>query len=184
MVHVCGPKDPRRSDAINTTSRSDNWSQGLSPFFLGPVPLYNSQSSLNMENAWQYAKVYDEHIGSDGNPTTEYFEWAKAGWNNPRANRYPMGKGVLPKYSYWDGVKLTYIEARQKIYIPLYSAAVVKTFAFDQLKFLSQQGDIWLWDFDGYDYRSLGMTLEEVAKSETRKMGHAFVLAMLLEGVI
>lgn len=183
MINVCGPKDPKRPDAINTTSNANSWSRGLSPFVIGPVAIY-SGFAQNMENAWQYAKVYEHHVGPDGNPTAEYFAWAKEGWDNPRAVRYPMGKGAIPKYSYWDGEKLSYIEARKKIYVPLYSDAVAGTHAFAQLKTLANEGDIWLWDFDGYDYRSLGMTLDDVLNCETRKMGHAFVLAMLLEGAL
>ncbi len=184
MIHICGPKDPRRSDVINTTSRSKTWSRGLSPFFLGPVPTCAGLFSKNMENAWQYAKVYDNHVGEDGNPTREYFAWARAGWNNPRAVRYPMGRGAVPSYSYWNGSKLSYIEARKEIYIPLYSQSVSKTEAYAQLQKEHEKGDIWLWDFDGYDYHSLGMSLEEVLECSDRKMGHAFVLAMMLEGML
>lgn len=39
-----------------------------------------------------------------------------------------------------------------------------------------------LWDFDGYDHQALGISLAEVIEDPRRKMGHAFVLAMLLEG--
>jgi hypothetical protein len=28
MIHLCGPRNPHK-DAINTTSRSTNWSKGL-----------------------------------------------------------------------------------------------------------------------------------------------------------
>ncbi len=189
MINLCGPKDKRRPEAINTTSTSKTWSRGLSPFLIGPVPTCAGLSSKNMENAWQYAKVYPGHVGVDGNPTPEYFQWAKAGWADPRARRYPMGKGAVPSYSYWNGKKLTYVEARKEIYIPLYVAAVKKTDAFSKLvdewhEANEQERDMWLWDFDVYDYRSLGMTLEEVRDCSDRKMGHAFVLAMLLEGVL
>jgi hypothetical protein len=136
-----------------------------------------------MENAWQYAKVYACHVNADGNPSPEYFKWAKTGWRASRAHRYPMGKGAVPEYSYWNKKKLTYVEARKEIYIPLYSAAVAQTEAFEQLREIhAQSEDIWLWDFDGYDYHKLGMTLEEVRDCPHRKMGHAFVLAMMLEG--
>ena len=112
----------------------------------------------------------------------KYFEWAKNGWNKIRADRYPMGKGVKPLYSYWNGSKFPYIEARLKIYAPLYAEAVQKTEAFKQLKSLHETGEeIWLWDFDGYDFRSNGMTYKDVILNEKKKMGHAFVLSMLLE---
>ena len=185
MVTVIGPRDARDPKAINTTSSSREWSRGLSPFFLGPVALYGGNTAQNMENAWQYSKVYPEHADKDGNPTEDYFAWAKAGWADTQAQRYPMGKGRKPLYSFWDGEKLSYVEARKKIYIPLYSRAVVNEPAFKVLKVKYEtEKSIILWDYDGYDHRKLGMTYEDVVNSDTRKCGHAFVLAMLLEGVL
>lgn len=185
MVTVIGPKDPARPNAINCTSRSTNWSRDLSPFFLGPIVLYGNYTAQNMENAWQYSKVYKRHIDEQGNPAKEYFDWAQEGWNKTRADRYPMGKGVKPEYSYWDGKKMSYVEARKAIYIPLYSEAVRKTLAFRFLANLyKENADIVLWDFDGYDHRALNLTWEDVVNSDTKKCGHGFVLAMMLEGAI
>lgn len=187
MIHILGPgyKEPEGVEIINTTSRSKTWSKGLSPFFCGPVPLYQNFKSINIENAWQFSKVYEYYLEEDGTVGERYFRWAEDGWNDIRAHRYPMGKGVVPLYSYWDGQKLTYIEARKQIYIPLYSLAVQKTFAFKELKKMHEEGkDLYLWDFDGYDYAALGLTFEQVINDPNRKMGHAFVIAMLLEGYL
>ena len=75
---------------------------------LGPVPLYSEMWSQNMENAWQYAKVYAQYEFD----MNAYWAWAQAGWNNPWAVRYPMGKGARPAYSLWAGDRLDYIAAR------------------------------------------------------------------------
>jgi hypothetical protein len=151
------------------------------------VELYDGAatgSSHNVENAWQFAKVYPVHVDKEENPTQEYFDWARDGWKHRRAIRYPMGKGAIPLYSWWAGEKLSYVEARKKIYVPLYTKAVVNTKAFAKLRELHEKLDeIWLWDFDGYDHVELGMTLKEVLNDPTRKMGHAFVLAMILEAM-
>lgn len=184
-VRVIGPKDPYEMGAIDTTSRSVSWSRGLSPFYLGPVPLYKDSvvpEALRMENGWQFGKLYAVHMDDNGDPTDEYFAWARDGWLDPRAHRYPMGKNARPEYSWWEGEKLTYLEARKRIYLPMYARAVVKTKAFDILmrEYLTK-GKLTLWDFDGYDHQALGMTFEDVLGCPTRKMGHAFVLAMLLE---
>lgn len=136
----------------------------------------------NMENGWQFSKLYACHIGPDGNPTPEYFQWAAAGWQATWAQRYPMGKGVKHECSWWAGEKLTYLEARKRIYLPLYTEAVLKTEAWKKLLTLYRiDGQVTLWDFDGYDFHALGMTFREVAECPTRKMGHALVLAALLE---
>ncbi len=152
MLTIIGPgyPEPENVTLINTTSRSNNWSQGLSPFFAGPVDLYDGHTSFNVENAWQYSKVYEYYLEEDGSVGERYLNWAKGGWKTIRGVRYPMGKGVEPLFSYWDGQQMDYIEARKRIYIPLYSAAVQKTSAFAKLKKMHDAGeDLCLWDFDG-----------------------------------
>lgn len=187
MIHVIGPKYKVPDDAvlINTTSRSSDWSKGLSPFYAGPVDLYKGYRSINVENAWQFCKVYYNHVDKDNEPTQVYFDWAQKGWNDIKAHRYPMGKGIKPLFSYWDGEHLTYVEARKKIYIPLYAQAVKKTYAFGKLKKMHEENqNLYLWDFDGYDHKALNLTYDEVINNPERKMGHAFVIAMLLEGYL
>jgi len=167
---------------INTTSRSKNWSKGLSPFYVGPCVLYGGRSSRNVENAWQYTKVYEWMVDSDGEPTKHYWDWAAHGWASTWAHRYPAGRGAVPLYSLWDGERLDYIEARKKIYVPLYSSCVRGTIAYQELQRVYRSRESFaLRDFDGYDYEALGMTLDDVLNDPTRKMGHAFVLAMMLE---
>jgi hypothetical protein len=187
MIHIIGPghKTPEGAVEINTTSRSNTWSRGLSPFFCGPVDLYGTYRSKNVENAWQFSKVYEYYLEEDGSVGERYFKWAQDGWNDIKAHRYPMGKGVFPKFSYWDGQQLSYIEARKKIYIPLYSEAVKKTSAFEKLKKMhEEEQDLYLWDFDGYNHKMCNLSYEEVINAPDRKMGHAFVIAMLLEGYL
>jgi len=181
MVRVIGPGSKRTVDTVNTTSTSMNWSKGLSPFFLGPVPLYYKFVSRNVENAWQFSKVYPEHVDVSGNPTQLYWNWANQGWKKYRAERYPMGKGRVPLFSLWEGKKLDYIEARKQIYLPIYRDAVKKTDSFNQLqKTFQEQGSVTLFDFDGYDYIEHGSTLKDVLNNPNKRMGHAFLLAMML----
>jgi hypothetical protein len=190
-VNIVGFRDPIPADAIiiNTTSRSKNWSQGLSPFYLGPVPLYAGHQAQNVENAWQFSKVYAQHVDEEGNPSQAYWAWAQRGWADTYAHRYPMGRGAKPLYSWWDGEKLDYLQARQKIYLPLYAQAVQASPAFEKLvqwrdKAEVEGKDLYLQDFDGYNHRALGWTYQQVLDCPTKKMGHAFVLGMLLEGEI
>jgi hypothetical protein len=188
MIFICGPhnKAPNGAEVVNVTSHSHDFGVGLSPFHLGPVELYGGFVAKNVENAWQYAKVYNCHL-KDGEPTEEYWAWAKRGWDNSYAVRYPMGRGAIPEYSLWDGRKLGYVEARKSIYYPLYEKAARDTSAFKKLKELYESlnadfRDLWLWDFDGFNHRELNMTLQDVIDRPERKMGHAFVLAGMLTG--
>lgn len=138
-----------------------------------------------MENGWQYSKVYEYYADNNGNPTEHYFRWAEAGWNAKRAERYPMGRGVKPLYSYWDGEKLSYVDARKKIYIPLYSEAVRKTNAFEKLKDLhASNSEIYLIDFDAHNLVPGTYQYADIIHNSNIKMGHAYVLAMMLEGVL
>lgn len=187
MIHVVNFqfKTPENAVVVNTTSRSSNWSRGLSPFYLGPVELYNGFESVNVENAWQFSKVYEYYTDPDGNPSALYFKWAEDGWKDSRAHRYPMGKGILPLYSWWGGEKLSYVDARKKIYIPLYSKAVKNSSAFEALKTLHViNNDIYLQDFDAHNLVPGDIDYMTLVENPNIKVGHAYVLAMMLEGVI
>lgn len=187
MIYVISPnfKTPVGAEVINTTSRSDNWSRGLSPFFAGPVDLYDGYKSINVENAWQFSKCYEYYLEDDGSVGERYFKWAQEGWNDIKAHRYPMGKEAKPLFSYWDGKKLTYTEARREIYIPLYSNAVQKTSAFQKLKKIYESGkDLYLWDFDAHSLTPGTFDYWDLWDNPKIKVGHGYVLAMLLEGLI
>lgn len=68
------------------------WSRQLSPFYLGPVELFDGNEAKNMENAWQFAKVYSDDVSPEtGDPAPGWWNWAKAGWKNPDPVRFPMG---------------------------------------------------------------------------------------------
>lgn len=175
-------KLPDTSIVIDTTSRSDNWSRALSPFLIEGGHLYGNYYAKNVENAWQGSKVYECH-DNNGVPLNDYFLWAQKIWNDSYAHRYPMGKGVKPLYSWWDGQKLDYIEARKKIYIPIYARGVIKTDAFKRLLYMyrTTPKDIYLIDFDGYNHIEEGISLTEVLNDPSKSMGHAFVIYSLLE---
>ncbi len=170
---------------VNTTSKSKHWTRELSPFYIGPCPTnIEGVTSVNMENAWQYAKVYKNHVDEDGNPTEQYYNWARLGYDSVMAHRYPMGKGKVPEYSWWNGKKLGYVDARKEIYMPLYAEAVRRTEGWRIL--LDQYKDgrkIALLDYDAYRHDQHHMTLHDVLHCETKKMGHAFVLACMLTEV-
>lgn len=191
---VINPREkvPEGFTVINTTSRdATNIGKQLSPFFLSNILLYEGIVAKNMENAWQFSKVYQEFADEKGNPSQAYFNWAKKGWSDSFAHRYANGKGNVPLYSYWKTQdKLTgqwiehhwdYITARKNIYFPLYAKAIIQTPAFKELYHRIQTGEkIALWDFDGYDHAAKSMTYEQVVNEPKYKCGHAFVLYGLL----
>ncbi len=170
---------PEGALVVNTCSNAQTgWQRDLSPFLIGPCELYGGRVSQNMENAWQFQKLYKVHADADGNPTDKYWEWAETGWADERAHRYPMGRGAVPLCGFWDGEKLDYVESRKAIYGPIYAKAVQRTQGWLDLKKLyEQENEIWLRDWDG---RQTNQTMSEVLNDPRRKMGHSFVLKMLL----
>lgn len=170
---------------VNTTSKSKiKLYRQLSPFFAGPVtvcPWDEEIKSENVENAWQFSKQYEEHSDE------EHKEWSRKGFEDKKPHRFPMGRGRKPMHSRYKGDKLGYVHARFKIYAPLYAEAVVKTQAYEALEKHAAQmkeGEVLvLRDFDGYDYRRYGLTLEDTIYNKGRKWGHSFVLACLLSGI-
>ena len=172
--------------------------KGLSPFYLGPIECYDGLVAQRFERAWQCAKVYPWMVGADGNPDGRYFAWrdemwAKEGFADKREIRFPAGKGNVGKclYAWWkvggEFRKLGYVAGRKEIYIPLYAKAVVKTEAYRRLCELRDEGkNLLLIDFDGYNihHPHYNFTYNDAIHCPILKMGHGFVLAMLLEGLI
>lgn len=177
---------PQDAVIVDTTSNSGDFRE-LSPFVLR-VPFRGM--SVIFENLWQFSKVYKNQVLSiDGYPDASWYKWSEKGMALDRAVRYPMGKGAVPLYSFWDGEKLGYIEARKKIYAPIYAESVDKTGAAYRLEglysnCLNTGKDLILLDYDAYDYEALNMTLKDVINNPNRKMGHAFVLMMMLLGIL
>lgn len=171
-------KLPQGATIIDTTSNSGDFRE-LSPFVLSAPP------ARRFENLWQFSKVYPNQVYASGEPMPEWERWRKQGWGDYRARRYPMGKGVIPLYSFWQGKHLDYIEARKQIYAPEYARNVIKTNSYKSLRELYNECDLRnpeliLVDYDAYDHQALGMSLVDVINNPNRKMGHAFVLLMML----
>lgn len=207
-VRVFAMRRPKPTCVINenwlvhnvTSTSKEKWCLEFSPFFLGPIELYPDEKTgqmyvaKNMENAWQFAKVYPQHANAeDQSPTDAYWKWAENGWNDAKPHRFPLGRRALkPLYSLWDGKRLNYIEARRTIYAPLYAKYVEQTDAYRKLKSIYEKyccGDktskearpMALVDFDGWDYLGQGYRLEQVIDMPEPKMGHAFIIVGLLE---
>ena len=144
-VYVYGPRTapPPSATCFNVTSKSKvSWTRAFSPFFLGPVDVTpfpeTTLPASCVENAWQYTKLYKCH----GDDVDAYRAWATDGFANPHAVRFPMGRGAKPLFSYWHGEPLGYIEARYRIYAPLYAQAV-ETYAAAELRHATRCAASW-----------------------------------------
>ncbi len=190
MIKIIGPHERKKfledekNFLIDVTSQSTTWTKVFSPFFLGPCKLYGPYGAFNVENAWQYAKVYKDQVDENGDPTDAYWDFAYRGWGKKRAERYPKGKGAVPEYSLWDGEKLGYVDAKRRIYVPLYEKAVYDSGYFESLvefvRELEQEGyQVGFFDFDGFDNHAQNMSFDDVLNSN-RRLGHAMVLANMI----
>ena len=182
-VYVLPPRAKPIGLAIDVTTRSRTGYRQLSPMLLGPVVIDGIRAE-NVENAWQYSKVYPGWWSDAlACPTPQWFAWRRQGFAKRWADRYPMGKGSKPLFAWYANQPLSYIIARNTIYVPAYKYAVL-AYQKELLKSLvdvARRGDLTLVDFDAYDHHSLGYTLDDVLLDPTRKMGHGFVLAMMIE---
>lgn len=176
---------PEGAFSMDVTSRSNTWGKHFSPFVAGPVDLYDGYRAFNIENAFQFSRVYAEYAGYDDKPAVHYWEWAQKGWLNPRPIKYPLGVWSKHLYHWWNGKKLTNLEAQNQIFLPLYKKAITKTSAYARLKEMYETGqDIYLIDFEGYDHRFLGKSWDDVISNPDMPVGQAFALCMLLEGYL
>jgi hypothetical protein len=186
MIRVCGPNDPPPDGVkpIYTTSSVSGvtnriWSRQLSPLLLGPCWLWGGFYSRTVENAWQYSKVYPCHKDNKW----AWLKWATSGWDSHYTSLHHMTRKTKPVWFNWNGVRLGYLEARQKIYIPCYAQAAAASPAFFRLMYLHKESkeDVWLWDYHGYDHVAANMSLIDVIEDEKRQMSHNFVLALMLD---
>jgi hypothetical protein len=189
---------------INVCSSSRSFGKGLSPMIIGPIKIddYLTEEqrgndgyevaiptrATNIENLWQFSKVWDgEHDENNDKPKKEFFERRNKGWADKKPHRWVKkgkdsnGNRNISKYSWWAGEKLSYLEARRKIYCPIYAAEVIKTDSYKQLKKLNDDGyNLLLIGYDGYDPN--GKTLKECFNDISRPFGHELVLLCLLKG--
>jgi len=171
---------------IDTTSGSGDF-KGLSPFILGPIyesGQYDDVYAEKFENLWQYSKVYSNHIDPVTKlPNNWWYSWRKKGFESKWANRYPMGKDKTPLFTFWDYQVLSHIEARKRVYAPLYAKYVMQTNSFKRLQdIVNTEKIVVLRDFDAYDLVKIGKTLVEAINDPSKKFGHTFVLQAILEG--
>lgn len=178
----------------------------LSPFLL------KDENGHLMENVWQYSKLYPMHYDAKTQTVTEdYWSWRQKGMDSVRAVRYPVGAenrhtclgSILNKE---EPQLLNYVDARKKIYLPLYCKLVKQAPSFKKLQqHLSEGKNLLLIDWDGPKERSLDhykttygvsstfiehQTMEASVKNlaimlnDTKhSFGHAYCLAAALLGV-
>ena len=197
----------REPTVVNVMSVSgEPWSRELSPMVLGPVSTYDGKTAVSVEVAWQYSRVYSQVMSDgkleptvfahpDGSPTPQWFAWRHYNWGRAEFQHthpdFKRHKNVIrrafPKGSvslwYWDGCMLDRVTARREIYARLYLQYALKTAAWKKLQDLHRNGDVFIFDNDGYDDIALGMTPDETLLTPDHPWGHGTLLAFMLRGI-
>lgn len=194
---------------------------------IGPYVLRDEHDRI-LENVWQFSKVYPKvpksrqiysrwdarviwewpsevHVDENDEPNDAYWEWRYQGMNASEAVRYPVGyqhRGEVI-YSIWGDERLSYVEARKKIYLPIYCRSVRKTKTFYCLRKKLDRGEnLLILEVDGPHQESLGYyrekygveedfivngtmlatkgNLEVMLNDEKHSFGHGYCLAMAL----
>lgn len=166
---------------LDVTSRNKKLKNYLSPFLLGPVRTPDGLTAHVVENLWQFGKVYSQLADENGNPTEEFFQWRENGFSDYKAHRHTLpGK---PLYHWWNGEKLSYTESRKRVYIPVFTMAIMqRPDVIRQLKqYLEQGGKVAIRDFDGFNFKANGFDYESFMNYEAKRLGHGHVIAMIME---
>jgi len=157
----------------------------LSPKAMGPV-VHGQQglpNALNLENFWQFSKVYGDEVDAKGSPTGVFFSRQIETFLDPVPHRHkPNATGNVPLYWLWkrgngELVRFKYVQARQ-FYCNFYERFALKSAEFAQLQDLLENGyNLQLCGYDAYD---VTRPLEEHYLDGSRPFGHELVLYSLL----
>lgn len=202
-------------EVYDTTS--GGYHADLSPMVLGPVNVDGKFFAYNIEDGWQGSKVWGFHMRGRFDPTApllwrddesgpfhsiEGIEWLSE-WNKWSQHIRLSGEGKrhrakvdpeaanpnAPLFSYFRGERLSYVEARKKMYIPWYAELVQNTDSYDYLQRRFRAGtSLILLDPDGQERdqnweEQYEWTLRKRIDNPALIFGHAFVLAAILQDI-
>lgn len=171
--------------------------QELSPMVLGPV--YDESNELyanNIEDGWQCSKVFSSQVGKcDVDSSDEWIknwsEYSKRGRFSSEARRHrSASRSDTCLFSYYMGEKLTYVQARKRMYCKWYAKLVRETKAYKDLEARHLAGkNLLLVEYDGLDRnnneQNVDLTeeyLRTIINDPKQIFGHGLVLATVLLG--
>ena len=204
LIHTTGPLSPyvmKDEDGIimeNYWQFSKVWTEVKAQ--RQPLSQYNTSVIR-----WEHP--HEEHVDDTGALTQAYWDWRDKGFANTRWVRYPAGyhdhKKAIGSVVGRVGMQATeddyeivgYLEARRRIYIPMYNEIAQQTAMLADLKARVAQGEnIQINEVDGPTYadeppydrvvnKSLEMdeaTLRALLNNPLQAFGHGYCVAALL----
>ena len=158
---------------------------------LGPIqvkcPLTNETLVFHcLENAWQSSKVWQADLLANKTEIgPSFFARRRQMAASEKGIRHAISskKGERPVFQLWNGERLTYIQARAKIYRPLYERLARQTDAYKRILASVKQGtNVQILGYDGFKMgveaseRELEYHLQDVSKPA----GHELLLVFML----
>ena len=154
----------------------------LSPKSIGPInhPQPGLPPAQNLENFWQFSKVFPDEVDSDGEPSALFFQRQVKGFLDPVPHRHKSLK--TPLYSVWRRqdqtlIKYKYVPSRQ-FYCHYYERFALVDDNFLKLKQMIADG--FQLQICGYDAYPVTKPLMEHYLDESAPFGHELVLYTLL----
>ena len=167
-VNQCPDLDERIIIDLTSRNPDKTFARQVSPFYVGPVTGPDGAGTSSLEVFWQVGKVFPHH-DNGGKPSDDYFSY--------REKMYSAVPGSIPKpvmrhpyrefgyepddmlyWAWWNRDKgeyerLSYLQARKKVYVPEYAKLVADSPALSYIKHLLDEGKkVALLDFDGFNY--------------------------------
>ena len=148
---------------LDVTSKA-SWAQMLSPFYPhGGIPIPNSHGEVGMsvEGIWQGLKVFEDQGVS-------YAHFQNTTMKGLKRTIRSLGKPLGHQYGLYSNELLSYLDARIKIYLPIYKWVLTNIPAVKELvsriKQKSMEADIVLLDYNtNADYTNLKSPLSHAA---------------------
>lgn len=167
----------------------------LSPKSMGPVKVGGLPQALNLENWWQFSKVYSNEVDENNRPLPKFYETRDHFYMDTTPHRhkedvvkieYGEHNKNIPLYWLWvdkngKEVKYNYVEARQ-FYCNIYERIALKNKEYLKLRQMVDGGmNIMICGYDAYSPKNYSaQELERCYLDSSRPFGHELVLLSLL----
>jgi hypothetical protein len=171
----------------------------VSPMCLGPITEHLEVDkhgkllppAVLFENFWQGIKCFTFELDEKTSTILPiYFDRREKNFSDTKPHRRVYPKKVLiekkakVEFSYFNGKRYGWVEARKLIYCPMYAEMVTKTRYFKELKYRLEQGEnLLIIGYDGFSFDPERDDAKAHLEDTSKSVGHEFVICCLLAGI-
>lgn len=171
----------------------------LSPMRLGPIVDQHGNIARLFENYWQFSKMWPTagHCAAGSGddecvPSDAWFRFRRRGFALEKGKRRPLPKKPygFPRFSFYNGQPMGYVESRKKIYVPLYYYLIRDLPVIAAMRQMVERGEkIMIVDNDGppREQYPQGMPLtlanwQRMLDDPSAPFGHGYIVAAVVAG--